>query len=80
MFRATYHLPGTSPATLSPPVDTSPLPPRLRYTLFDKEQLEEREVASIPDIPPHNPDGPVLWIELDGLSNIEMLRELGHRF
>jgi magnesium transporter len=80
MFRTTYHLPGTSPATLTIPENTSSLPPRLRFTRFSKEKIEEREVSSVADIPTVATDDSVLWVELDGLSNIEILQELGERF
>lgn len=80
MFRTTYHLPGTAPATLSIPENTSPLPPRLRYTRFNKEEIEEREISSTAELPATTPEGAVLWVELDGVQNIGLLEELGARF
>jgi magnesium transporter len=80
MFRLTYHLPGTSPATLAVPENTAPEPPRLRYTRFNKEILDEKHVAGVADIPMHNPEEAVLWVELDGLSNLQFLKDLGDRF
>ncbi len=80
MFRTTYHLPGTAPATLRQSENTTTSSPRLRYTRFNKEHLEEEKVSSVSDIPMHVTEGSVLWVELDGISNIGMLQELGDRF
>ncbi len=80
MFRTTYHIPGTAPATLTAPEDVSNIPPRLRYTRYNKEILEECEISDVSELPPHSPDGPVLWVELDGLSNVNLLSALGERF
>ena len=80
MFRFVYHLPGTEPATLATPNDVSNTAPRLRYTRYDREILEEKEVSSVADIPDPTPTGPVLWVELDGLTNLDMLRDLGSKF
>lgn len=80
MFRTTYHLPGTSPATLTVPENASPLPPRLRFTRYNKDKIEEKEVASVADIPTATSDEAVLWVELDGVSDIQILQELGERF
>jgi magnesium transporter len=75
-----YSEPGTSPATLSVPPGTSPLPPRLRYTRYDKDSIEEKTVTSIEEIPAPSQNGPVIWLELDGLSNLSLLNQLGEKF
>ncbi len=80
MFRTVYHLPGTAPATLSTPEDVSTAAPRLRYTRYNRDTLEEKDVTSVSEIPLHSPEGPVLWVELDGLRDIEILQALGERF
>lgn len=80
MFRTTYHLPGTAPATLRRVEDTTNTSPRLRYTRYNKEELEEARVASVSEIPMHSTEGSVLWVELDGISDIGTLQALGDRF
>ena len=80
MFRTVYHIPGTAPATLTAPEDVSTAPPRLRYTLYDKDTLEQRDISSVSELPQHSAEGPVLWVELDGLSNIPLLQSLGDHF
>lgn len=80
MPRTILQLPRMAPESLSLLKNAALLPPRLRYTLFNKEKLEEREVANVADIPAASPEGAVLWIELDGISNIELLQALADRF
>jgi magnesium transporter len=80
MFRTTYHLPGTPPATLRQPKETGHTSPRLRYTRYNKEHIEEKQVTGVSEIPIHTAEEFVLWVELDGLSDIGTIQELGDRF
>lgn len=75
-----YSEPGTAPATLSVPPSVSALPPRLRYTRYDKDSIEEHTVSSVSEIPAPTPTGAVLWVEMDGLSDLSLLNELGEKF
>jgi magnesium transporter len=75
-----YSEPGTAPATLSVPSDVSTSPPRLRYTRYDKDSIEEQVVSSVSEIPPPTPTGTVLWVELDGISDLSLLNALGEKF
>jgi magnesium transporter len=63
--------------TANPP---SNLPPKLRYARYDSQHIEQRVITSVDQLPPVTPDGPVLWVELDGLSQPELLQQLGERF
>ncbi|MEK0447646.1 MAG: magnesium/cobalt transporter CorA [Verrucomicrobiota bacterium] len=80
MLKFHYSLPGTSPATLSVPTGTPNTPPRLRFARYDESFLETREIASVSELPQVTPDGPTLWVELDGLSDLTILKELGQKF
>ncbi len=80
MRKFRYSLPGTPPATLIAPDEGSDAPPRLRYARYDEHSLEARSVTSVDEIPEVTPNGAVLWVELDGLSDIPLLRALGNRF
>lgn len=80
MFKTTFHLPGTPPATLVSPETAFTAKPRLRYTRYDKGSIEEKEVASVDEIPMHSSDGSVVWVELDGLADVRLLQSLGERF
>ena len=80
MMHLRYSEPGTSPATLSVPPGASPLPPKLRYTRYDKDSIEERVISTAAELPSHDPNGSVLWLELDGISDLSLLRQLGEKF
>ena len=80
MRKVRYSIPGTAPATLVAPEECSDAPPRLRYARYDEQNLEVHAVQSVDEIPEVTPDGPILWVELDGLRDISILQELGNRF
>lgn len=75
-----YSEPGTSPTALSVPPDASTAAPRLRYTRYDKDSIEERTVSSVAEFPTPAQAGSVLWLELDGLSDLSHLNQLGEKF
>ncbi|NBV33992.1 MAG: magnesium and cobalt transport protein CorA [Proteobacteria bacterium] len=80
MFRTRFSIPGTAPATLSVPEDVSNAPPRMRFTHYSQDTLEEQEVTSVSMLPPIPTDGSVLWVELDGLTDLSLLQDLGKAF
>ncbi|MEY2600454.1 MAG: magnesium/cobalt transporter CorA [Verrucomicrobiota bacterium] len=80
MLKVHYSQPGTAPATLRVPPEAPQTPPKLQFFRYSEASLESREVTSVSELPAPTPDGPVLWIELNGLSNLPLLRELGQRF
>ena len=75
-----HSIPGSAPATLVVPPNTPQVPSRLRYLRYDKNSLEEKIVQCVSEIPDPTPGGPVLWVELDGLSNLDQLKALGEKF
>ncbi len=80
MFRTSFSIPGTPPATLAVPEAVSKAPPRLRFTRYNHETLEEQEVTSVSMLPDVPTDGCVLWVELDGLSDLNTIQDLGKKF
>ena len=80
MRKVRYSIPGTSPTILTAPEEASDAPPRLRYARYDEQSLEVKSIGSVADLPETTPDGPILWVELDGLRDIQILKDLGDRF
>jgi len=81
MFIKRYSRPGTAPATLTPLVHPEHAhPPKLRVVEYDEDSIVEREVHSVADLPHRINDGKIRWIEMNGLSNVEMLKELGEKY
>jgi magnesium transporter len=52
----------------------------LRYTRFDADSWEQKETTTVEEIPEPSADGPVLWVELNGLADTSLLQGLGERF
>jgi magnesium transporter len=74
-----YHPPGTAPGTLTP------LPGRsstVRVTVMDygPEHVTEKEVARIEDLFPFRDTASVTWINVEGLSDVGLLENLGEHF
>jgi magnesium transporter len=79
MFKR-YSLPGTPPATLLPHPDAVGKIPQIHVSDYRPGFLEEKQVASVADIPPDRNDGTIRWIELNGLGDVEALQALGDRY
>ncbi len=54
--------------------------PSFRVMEYDTSGYTERVVQSVADFPIHLEDGKIRWIEMDGLGNVEALRELGEKY
>lgn len=59
--------------------NSTPTKTTIQYFQYDAEQLIEKNDVSLSDIPDPK-DGSVLWIQIDGLQDIELLRQMGERF
>lgn len=79
MLKIRYPLPKNRKALPHPELQTD-APPRLRYARYDQHSIEKRVITSVAELPAVSPEGPVLWVELDGLNNVHLLQELGQRF
>jgi magnesium transporter len=78
--RKRWHPPGTSPGTLSAHIEADREPVRITLFRYDGERFEERvlrpeEIAALAA-----PDSGVLWLEICGLSDPEIVRAVGERF
>jgi len=68
--------PGSPPGTLvAPPELVSPV---VHVMVYDRERLEERTLAAGDGLAPAA--GQVMWIDVQGLGDLELMRRLGERF
>jgi magnesium transporter len=51
---------------------------RIEVIEYDAAQLEKRELSSLAQCPIDPPSGKVRWINVDGISDVEVLREFGN--
>ncbi len=77
MFTSRHFKPGSAPATLIPRGDTPPLITLIQY---DAETYEEHRVERIEEVFACRDNSKVSWINIDGLSDVEMLSQLGKHF
>ncbi|MBW6535144.1 MAG: magnesium/cobalt transporter CorA [Mariniphaga sp.] len=54
--------------------------PEIHLIFFNKETLEEKQVESIDEIPETIPEGSVLWVNIYGLQDTELISKAGERF
>ncbi|HEY7528392.1 MAG TPA: magnesium/cobalt transporter CorA [Candidatus Deferrimicrobiaceae bacterium] len=78
--RKRWHPPGTPPGTLSAHPEADKAPVRITLFRYDAAGLEERalhpaEIASLTV-----PDSGVLWLDICGLSDPDVVRALGEQF
>ncbi len=78
--RKRYHPPGTVPGTLAAHAEAGDSPVRLKAFLYGPEQCEERLLSAddIPSLAP--PKEGVLWLDVGGLSDPDVVRAVGARF
>ncbi len=79
MFKKRYSRPGTAPATLNP-LPCADGKTVLRVMDYGPDSISEKIIHSVAEIPADVPEDHVLWIELNGLGDVNLLRELGERF
>lgn len=81
MFTKRHGPPGSSPATLLPHlVDGQSRKPGIQIIEYDKDDLEEREVADLTELAGHLDNRKVTWININGLGDLEALKILGEKF
>ncbi|MDP3851821.1 MAG: magnesium/cobalt transporter CorA [Luteolibacter sp.] len=81
MFIKRHGPPGSSPATLIPHlVDGQGSKPVIRIIEYDRDHVEDREIADISELAASFDRRKVTWINIDGLGDVEALRYLGERF
>jgi magnesium transporter len=82
-LRRSFHVrkrtpPGAAPGTLV--VDESAQHPTIRITTYTADNLKEVDVPSVADVPSLIDDTAVTWVDVQGLGDIETIRELGKIF
>ena len=70
--------PGASPGTLA--VDPHAPPPRLRLVAYGPDELHEVEIADPDDLRAWRGRLPVIWVNVDGLGDVDLLARLGEVF
>lgn len=80
MIRIKYHTPGTPPATLVPQGETSDQPTSITLIQYDEETIFEGRFDTFEELMTRYDSTKINWIDIDGLSNVELLRKLGEQF
>ena len=80
MFRTRHPLPGTPPGTLSHPDIELSENPIIKTVEYDEGELVERTVASVNDLPADVNPGRMLWVEINGIGDLDVLRQLGEKY
>jgi len=80
LYKEAYHAPGTPPATLIAPADAPAGRPRITLFEYDATELREIEIADITEVFPCRDNAKVSWINVDGLTDVELIRRLGAHF
>jgi magnesium transporter len=75
-----YHQPGTAPATLIPHPDQVGRKPVITLIEYDAHSIEERTVDRIDDLFYCVDSDKVSWINIDGLGDVEIFKQLGEHF
>ena len=80
MNKVRYHKPGTAPATLVAPSDKEGHKPEVLLIEYDAHELLERKIDHIEEVFPCLDNDKVSWINIGGLGDVEMLKQLGTHF
>jgi magnesium transporter len=70
--------PGTSPGTLA--TDPQAPHPRIRVIAYGPESAIEEDVSDVESIRHYLAKWPVVWVNVDGLGDAEVIRQLGQIF
>lgn len=70
--------PGTAPGTLS--VDPAAPHPQIHMIAYGPEAFVEKALASVDEIDAQTDGKKILWINIDGLGDSDILQRLGSRF
>jgi magnesium transporter len=80
MQKVRYHQPGTAPATLVVPPEQVGHKPIIKLIDYDAHSVEEREIHQVEDVFACLENQKVSWIDVSGLGDVELLRQLGRHF
>ena len=76
---AALQKPGLPPGTLTPPAGAV-VPKTLHVIHYTPDAIQEAEVSSAGDVAYYRSIPGVTWVNVDGLGDVEMIRELGRIF
>ena len=77
MIHIKYHAPGTPPATLISHAESNGKPSVITLIQYDNETIFEGQFDNFDDLMRRFDPSLVNWINVDGLSDVELLRKLG---
>ncbi|MEO8205765.1 MAG: magnesium/cobalt transporter CorA [Chthoniobacterales bacterium] len=80
MFKVEYHLPGTPPATLLPRASVTNAPPIITLIQYDTETFLETRIDNLEELNEKHDPSKINWINIDGLSDVNILRQVGDHF
>ena len=80
MQKLRFHQPGTAPATLVPPPEQAGQKPVIKLIDYDGHSIEEREIQNVEEVFECLENKRVSWIDVSGLGDVELLRQLGRHF
>jgi len=80
MNKVRYSRPGTAPATLVAPPDQEGQKPEILLIEYDAHAIQEKRVERIEETFSSLENGKVNWINISGLGDVEMLRQVGLNF
>jgi len=80
MNKVRYSRPGTAPATLVAPPDQEGHKPEILLIEYDAHAIQEKKVERIEETFSSLENGKVNWINISGLGDVEMLRQVGLNF
>lgn len=78
LFRKRYAAPGSPPGTMVIP--KSAAPPRIHTIRYDAETVLEEDIEDLSRLDALRQEGRVLWVDVQGLGDERIIRDLGERF
>ena len=79
MRKKRHSKPGTPPGELTA-LPEAHVPHTLHVIRYTPETVEEADVASVDELAPHQEAGGILWVNVDGLGSVDLVRALGKFF
>ena len=78
VFRKKHPSTGAQPGTLVIPAEAPP--PRIHVTIYNPQSMEEREVTDVASLPGLLRPDAVVWVDVQGFGNEQILRAIGSAF
>ena len=80
MNKLRYNQPGTAPATLIAPPEQKGQRPEVSLIEYDAHTILEKKIERIDEISSCLENDKISWINIGGLGDVELLKELGILF